>query len=60
MRKLIAAISYTVLALVSIGVGGCETKSCDVHHEYPAPDEERVRPNSDIPQLGTDGFVDDD
>ena len=59
MRMLITALSYAALALVSIGIGGCETKSDNVRYEYP-PADESVRPNSDIPQLGTDGFVDDD
>ena len=58
MRKLIIAISYAVLALVGIGVGGCETKSDDVRYEYP-PADESVRPNSEFPQMGTD-FLDDD
>jgi len=58
MRKLITAISFAVLALFGIALGGCETKSDDVRYEYP-PMDESVRPNSEIPQMGTD-FLDDD
>ncbi|MDH3242609.1 MAG: hypothetical protein OEO83_18290 [Alphaproteobacteria bacterium] len=58
MPKLMMAVSFAVLALVGIGVGGCETRSDDVRYEYP-PLDDSVRPNSDIPQLGTD-FLDDD
>ena len=60
MRKLIIALPIAVLSLFGIGVGSCGNKSADVRYEYPAPDEERVRPNSPIPQMGTDGFVEDD
>ena len=60
MCKLMIVLPFAVLALAGIGVGGCCTKSADVRYEYPAPDEERVRPNSPIPQMGTDGFVEDD
>ena len=58
MRKLILALSYAGLVFVGIGVGGCETRSYNVRHDYP-PADESVRPNSKIPQAGTD-FLDDD
>ena len=58
MRNLMLAISYAVLVLIGIGVGGCETGSYNVRHKYP-PADESVRPNSKIPQAGTD-FLDDD
>lgn len=57
MRKLITAISCAVLALIGIGVAGCETVPNGARYEYP-PVDESVRPNSDIPQMGTD-FLDD-
>lgn len=60
MRRLILPLSFAVLALVGVVAAGCETKSADVRHEYPSVDADRVRPGSDIPQLGTDGFVDED
>lgn len=60
MGKLIKVLSIAILALAGIGIGGCETKRDDVRHQYPAEDEKRARPNSPIPQLGTDGFVKDD
>ncbi|HSR54973.1 MAG TPA: hypothetical protein VLN73_01940 [Alphaproteobacteria bacterium] len=59
MRKILLALPLLVLALVGIGLAGCETKSDDKRHKYPSADES-VRPNSDIPQMGTDGFVKDD
>lgn len=60
MRKSMIALSLAVLAVAGICVGGCETKSDDKHHAYPGEDDDRARPNSPIPQMGTDGFVDDD
>ncbi len=40
MRKLMTALSFAVLALVGIGVGGCGTKSADVKYEYPTDKQE--------------------
>ncbi len=60
VRKLIIALPIAVLALFGIGVGGCDKKSADVRYEYPAEDADRVRPGSPIPQIGTDGFLEDD
>ena len=54
MRKLLIALSSAVFALVGVGLGGCSTKSADVRYEYPAADEETVRPNSPIRQMGTE------
>ena len=60
MRKPRILLLVTILGVALIGAPGCETKPDDVRYEYPAPDEERIRPNSPIPQMGTDGFEDDD
>ena len=54
MCKLMIVVPFVVLALAGIGVGGCGNKSADVRYEYPAPDEESIRPNSSIRQMGTD------
>jgi len=55
---LITAVFYAVSGLAGIAVGGCGAKSDNVRYEYPRLDDS-VRPNSDIPQAGTD-FLDDD
>ena len=54
MPNLMTIISFALLALVGIGVGGCGTKSADVSYEYPGPNEGQVRPNSPILQMGGD------
>jgi hypothetical protein len=57
MRKLIVAMSCAVFALVVLGTAGCETRPDGTRYEYPSLDESE-RPNSKIPQAGTD-FLDD-
>lgn len=60
MRKSTILLPFAFLAFFAIVAAGCAKKSPDVRHQYPSEDEERNRPNSDIPQLGTDGFEDNE
>lgn len=53
MRNMKALLAFAVLTL-GAAAGGCESAPSDVRYEYPAEDEDRIRPGSSIPQLGTE------
>lgn len=55
MGKVIKAACFAILALVVIGVGGCDTISPDRGGDYP-PTDGTLRAGSPIPQLGTDSM----
>ncbi len=73
MRRLKMTLPIVVLALIGLGLTGCQTApekapdstldtgpKSEKRYSYPPLDADPVRPNSPIPQHGTDGFVKDD
>jgi hypothetical protein len=69
MRKFMMVVPIIGLALAGFGLAGCQTApdtapdtapKTEKRSSYPPLDADPVRPNSSIPQHGTDGFVKDD